>query len=99
MDINMSCQSEDQLDRLTLTGWALIVVHAAVFAVVGPLLVVNFLPAALIAGAGMSRRTMTAAIMISGGASFLLCKWLLQKCGITVIRPPLPKSQKSQDQV
>jgi hypothetical protein len=83
----MNCQGEEQLNRLTLTGWLLIVVHAAVFAVVGPMLAVNFLPPALI-----TRRTLVITIMASGGGCFLLCKSLLEKWGVTVIRPPQTKS-------
>ena len=87
----MNCQTEDQLDRVTWIGWLLIVVHAAIFAVVGPILAINFVPPAL-----LTPRTLLITILASGGGSFLFCKWLLEKRGVVVIRPAKPKPAKQE---
>jgi hypothetical protein len=84
----MNDQTEEQLDRLTWVGWLLIAVHGGVFAILAPLLLFVVCPAALQAGGRVTRWAITGTIMICGYPCFLFSKWLLEKWGIIVLRPP-----------
>ena len=90
-------RSEEQLDRLTLVGWVLIAVHCAVFAVLGPIVLFEFCPAVLEVGGRTTRYAMTATVMILGGGSFFSCKWVLEKFGVTILRPRPHCSRRCQD--
>jgi hypothetical protein len=89
--------TEQQLERLTVAGWLLIAVHCAVFAVLGPLVLFEFCPAVLEVGGRITRYAMTATVLILGGASFFSWKWVLEKLGVTILRPRPPCSRGCQD--
>jgi len=84
----MNDQTEEQLDRLTWVGWLLIAVHGGVFAVLAPILLFVVCPAALEAGGRVTRLAVTGTVMGCGYPCFLFSKWLLEKWGIIVLRPP-----------
>ena len=88
----MNDENEEQLDRLTMVGWLLIAVHGGVFAVLAPLLLFTFFPSVLEVGGRVTRYAIVGTHMICGYPCFLLSKWLLEKSGITVLRPRPPCS-------
>ena len=86
---------EELLDRLTLVGWLLIILNGAAFCVLAPLFLFYVWPDLLQAGGRATRYAMVATFMAGGLPSFLLCKWLVEKCGVTVLKPPPPPSAPS----
>ncbi len=81
---------EELLERLTLVGWLIVILNGAAFCVLAPLFLFAVWPEVLRVGGQTTRYVMVAAFMAGGLPSFLLCKWLLEKCGVTVLRPPAP---------
>jgi hypothetical protein len=78
----------DLIDRLTLTGWVLLVILCGIFTVLVPVLLFNVYPAALQVGGRTTRYAIIATFMALGVPTFLLCKWVLEKLGIAIARPP-----------
>ncbi len=78
----------DLIDRLTLTGWVLLVLLGGIFTVLVPVLLFYVYPAALQAGGRTTRYAIVATFMALGVPTFLLCKWLLETLGISIARPP-----------
>jgi hypothetical protein len=81
----MSDLREEFLGRLTWAGWALIALDGLGIALLGPYLLFKFSPAALALLAAHRRLMGLAWIAIVGGV-FVLGKWLLERCGITILR-------------
>jgi hypothetical protein len=84
----MNEQSERDLNRLTLVGWIVLVANMLMCIVVVPLIVVNLWPGVFELGGRIERYAMVAGFLLIGGAGFFACKWLLERFGITVVRPP-----------
>ena len=90
----MSDQSEWELDRLTPAGWTLLVVASLTCCVIVPFVLVWLCPDLLVAGGAIQRYTIIAGFLVLMGGIWLSCKWLLEQCGVTVLRPvpePTPR--------
>jgi hypothetical protein len=76
---------EELLNRLTLAGWLLLIVDAGAVALVAPILLARLFPGAfaLIASSGRLMALICTAFV---GVMFFLCKVLLERLGIVVVR-------------
>jgi len=83
----MKESTETLLDRLTLAGWLLLVVHMGIFALLAPVLLFYLWPGLLQVGGRVTGYSLVGTALVTGGACFFAMKWLLEKCGITILRP------------
>ena len=92
-------QSEEELNRLTPTGWGVLVGNCLICCVVAPFMLVWLCPSLLEAGGRIQKYTIAAGFLILCGGGCFVCKWLLEKCGITVLRPaPLARPCERQNE-
>jgi hypothetical protein len=92
-------QIEKDLNRLTLVGWGVLVANMLMCIVVVPLIIVNVWPGVFELRGRSERWAMAAGFLLVGGAGFFAWKWLLERFGITVVRPPQPDPPCTRKQI
>ena len=78
---------DDLIDRLTVTGWVVFIIHAGVACVLGPLLLFYVWPEILEVGGKITTGAIILTIMALSAGSFKCCQWLLESCGIMLAQP------------
>jgi hypothetical protein len=86
----MNENSEKELNRLTLVGWIILAANMLMCIVVVPLVIINVWPGVFELRGRVERYAMVGGFLVIGGAGFFACKWLLEMCGVTVVRPRQP---------
>jgi hypothetical protein len=86
----MKDSTESLLERLTLAGWLLLIVHMGIFALLAPILLFYLCPTLLQIGGRATGYSLAVIAMFTGGLSFLGAKWLFERLGVTILRPTPP---------